>query len=87
MDSNPILHAAMMESIENQIRNNDPPETKKTLDRLMTQGHSKQDAMNLIGTVLAAEMYEILRHNRPYDAKRYIEELNRLPRAPFDEQK
>ena len=42
------LQKAILEVVENQIRENDPPETKKTLDRLLKKGYSKDDAMKSI---------------------------------------
>ena len=32
---NPHLKAAILEVVENQIRNSDPPETRQTLERLL----------------------------------------------------
>ena len=43
-ESHPYLAAAIMEVVENQIENNDPPETLETLNRLMAQGMSREDA-------------------------------------------
>jgi hypothetical protein len=42
--------------VENQIRENNPPETRRTLDRLLEEGYSKDDAMKLIGRAVAAEI-------------------------------
>jgi len=32
--SNPILYAVYMDAVENQLRYNDPPETRVTFERL-----------------------------------------------------
>ena len=40
MKTNPHLKAAILEVVDNQIRDNDPPETKKTFNRLMKEGNS-----------------------------------------------
>jgi hypothetical protein len=37
---NPALRAAIMEVVENQLRDNTPSETRPTLARLMGQGYS-----------------------------------------------
>ena len=42
--TNPRLKAAFMEVVDNQIRDNDPPETRETLNRLISEGMSKEDA-------------------------------------------
>ncbi len=74
-----------IEAIENQIRDNDPPETRITLDRLMSLGESRNNAMKYIGAVMAQEMFEILRNKLPYNEDRYIANLKNLPELPFDE--
>jgi hypothetical protein len=75
----------VIEAIENQIRDNDPPETRITLDRLMSLGESRNSAMRYIGAVMAQEMFEILRNKLPYNEDRYIANLKNLPELPFDE--
>ncbi len=75
----------IIEAVENQIRDNDPPETRITLDRLMSLGESRNNAMRYIGAVMAQEMFEILRSKKPYNEDRYIANLKNLPELPFDE--
>ena len=75
----------MIEAIENQIRDNDPPETRFTLHRLMSLGESRNNAMRYIGAVLAQEMYEVLTNKRPYNEDRYLDNLKKLPELPNDE--
>ena len=43
-ESNPHLQAAIMEVVENQLRNNDPPQTRQTYERLIEAGHSEKEA-------------------------------------------
>jgi len=74
----------MFEVIENQLRNNDPPETRKTLERLLGGGHSRQEAMRLLACVLATELFNVMKSESPYDNARYIANLERLPKLPFD---
>jgi uncharacterized protein with ATP-grasp and redox domains len=75
----------IVEAIENQIRDNDPPETRITLDRLMSLGESRNNAMRYIGSVFAQEVYEILRNKEPYNEERYLANLRNLPELPSDE--
>lgn len=65
--------------VENQIKENNPPETKKTLDRLLKKGYSRNDAMKLIGSVVAAEIYRILKSHEPFNEERYVKALRELP--------
>ena len=79
---NPRLRAAFLETVENQLRDNDPPETRKTFDRLEQEGHSDNKAMELIAAVIAAETFWILKENQPFNHDRFVNMLNRLPKLP-----
>jgi hypothetical protein len=76
---------ALIEAVENQIRDNDPLEVRATLDRLMAMGESRENAMRYIGSVFSLEVFEILKHQTPYDEKRYVAILRNLPELPFDD--
>ncbi|MGH9833212.1 MAG: hypothetical protein ACRD9Y_09355 [Blastocatellia bacterium] len=78
------LHRTLMEGIHNQIRENNPPETEATLERLLAEGFSKNEAMNLIGHVLAAEIFEVMKYQREYDQEKYVSRLHDLPQLPED---
>ncbi len=81
MKKSKILNAAIMEVVENQINGNDPPETKQTFNRLITEGYTEKEAKNLIGIVVASEIFEILKQGRPYDQKKFVSSLNALPKT------
>jgi hypothetical protein len=78
------LRYAILEVINTQIRENDPPETKQALVRLQDQGFSEQEALKLIGYVVASEVFSVLREERQYNKKKYAEALNNLPRLPWE---
>jgi len=46
---NPHLKAAILEGVENKIRNGDPPETRQTLERLLAAGYLCKQAIEMIG--------------------------------------
>ncbi len=77
---------AVVEVIENQIRMNDPPETKQTLDRLMGLGNSREESMRYIACAFAVELFEGLKNRSDFNEARYIEYLHALPDLPFDDQ-
>ena len=52
---NPHLKAAYLEVAENQLRDNNPPETRQTFERLLREGFNDHDAKVLIAPVIAAE--------------------------------
>ena len=80
--TNPRLGAAFLEVVENQLRDNNPPETKQTLDRLMTEGYSPEDAKSLIAQAVAVETYIILKKQVPFNRERFVRNLTALPQEP-----
>jgi hypothetical protein len=79
---NPHLQAAVLEVVENQLAGNNPPETRKTYERLIQEGHSEEDAKKLIGCVIAAEMFYVMKQEKPFDCTRFVKALDRLPEIP-----
>jgi hypothetical protein len=75
--------AVLLEVVDNQLRDLDPPETKQTFDRLLAEGHSPHEAKRLIAYVLASEINAMMAEKQPYDEARYIAGLQRLPDLPF----
>ncbi|MEX2479330.1 MAG: hypothetical protein WD928_00570 [Gammaproteobacteria bacterium] len=76
---------ALVEAIENQIRDGYPAETKRTLQRLMALGETRENAMRYIGCVLAVEVFEVLEKGSTFDEARYVRNLQALPELPYDE--
>ena len=76
---------AIFEAVENQMRDNNPPITKETFDRLIADGFTKNEAMKLIGFALANEISEIMNSNQPFDEERYSQNLRNLPDIPWEE--
>jgi hypothetical protein len=86
MKANKRLNKAILEVVENQLRDLDPPETKETFDRLIEEGYSEEQARTLIGFVVASELFDILKYRTPYNNERYVKALRRLPELPVDEE-
>ena len=82
MKTNRRLHTAVMQVVDNQIRHRDPPETKEALDRLLADGHSKDEARRLIGCVVVSEIFDIMTKSEPFDGERFVKALARLPAVP-----
>ncbi|MCG8699197.1 MAG: hypothetical protein MI922_14175 [Bacteroidales bacterium] len=85
MDQNDILRQQIFEIIRNQKKDNDPPETNATFKRLKNMGYSDEDADKLIGQCVAAEVFGIFKHGRPFNNKRYIKNLHNLPKEPSED--
>jgi len=64
------------------MRDNDPPETKQTYNRLIREGHSEEDAKRLIGCVVTSEIFDILKKKQEFNLQRFVQALNKLPELP-----
>jgi len=80
--TNPVLYAVFMEVVENQLRDNDPPETRTTYDRLKSEGFSELDAKKLMAQAIVAETFWIMKKKEMFNLTRFINNLNRLPAEP-----
>ena len=84
-DTNPVLRGAIMDIVHNQLRDNTPPEVRTTLDRLLADGHTREQAEELIACVVSSEIFDILKQGQPYNESRYVGALKKLPQLPWDE--
>ena len=73
----------IFEIIQNQIRNNNPPETKKTYDRLLASGIKKKEVMNLIAAVVSVEIFEIMKNKTEFNLPRFVKNMMNLPEFPY----
>ena len=67
-----------------QIRIKQPPETDQTYRRLKHEGYSSAEAIELIASVLADEIFSMLSQKREHDPARYAKMLKKLPELPPD---
>ena len=84
MESNETLREQIFEIIKNQIISNDPPETNLTYKWLIDLGYNDFETNQLIGQCVAVEIFNILKHKIPFNEKRYIKNLEQLPKKPMD---
>lgn len=80
-----MTREVIFEIVENQMREGAPPETRQTYDRLMADGHSREQSMKLIGCALTSEIFSVLKENKPFDEERYVAALKALPKLPWDD--
>ncbi len=85
METNELLREQIFEIIKNQIKANDPPETKATYDRLRKEGYDDFTTKQYLGQCVAVELFGVLKYQKPFDEKRYIKNLKALPKEPFEE--
>jgi len=52
----------------------------------MEAGHYEEKAKRLIGCVVSAEIFDILKRNEPFNLDRFVKALDNLPEMPWAEQ-
>ena len=72
MEPNEIIRKQFLQTVANQLRQNDPPETKKTLERLVESGYTQKDAKLLIAQCVAFEVFNVMKNQTPFDKDRYV---------------
>jgi len=74
----------IIQAIKKQIRQNDPPETKETFDRLRREGHAEEEVYRMLGCVMTSEIYEVMKDERVFDRDLYVRRLRSLPKLPWE---
>lgn len=82
---NPRLHLLMHELVAAQVWEGNPPEVLATAERLADSGYERHEVLHLIGSVLAREMWHLVRQREPFDEARYLAALEALPEPAYDE--
>jgi hypothetical protein len=73
-----------MDIVDNLLRDNTPPETRQTFERVIADGHTLDNARRLIGCVVSTQIYDVLAQHRPFDETAYVAALQHLP-LPWEE--
>ena len=74
---------ALLQVVDNQIRANNPPETKQTLQRLVREGYTSGEAKELIASLLVTRIHASLQEKKPFDDNLYVRQLKDLPAVPW----
>jgi hypothetical protein len=77
--ANPALTEAILAVVDQQMRDNTPPETQRTFERLVALGYAPEDARRLIRNVVAQEIFAVMQRGDVYNEQRYIAALRGLP--------
>ena len=72
------LHKIIMQAVEQQIKDSDPPITKNTFERLIKNGDDKSTAMEKITSAVAEEIFESLNQDRKINEDSYAKKLSKL---------
>jgi len=82
MKVNTELRDQIFKIIENQMKKNNPPETKLAFKRLQKEGNSEFVTKQLIGQCVALEIFRIGKFRETFNEERYIRNLRNLPKEP-----
>jgi hypothetical protein len=74
---NAELHAIIHATVETQLAEGHP-DVKAAFARLSAEGLDRHDAVHAIGSVLAGEIYGVMKSRRPHDPAEYARELKAL---------
>jgi len=78
------LQKAIIAVVDQQIDSGEPLITRQTFERLKQQGYGPDEAKKLIGYVVGAEFFNVVRRDRPYDAVGFANMLAALPKLPWE---
>ncbi|MFD1040014.1 hypothetical protein ACFQ3N_16700 [Virgibacillus byunsanensis] len=76
--ANERVKSQILETVENQLKMEDPICTTKTYQRLRESGYSGNKAKEMIGAILIEEMYLIMKDHVPFSEERYAKKLSDL---------
>jgi hypothetical protein len=74
------VHFVIHNTVENQLAEGHAAATG-ALERLMAEGLDRHDAVHAIGSILAAEIFDLLKRKEPFDPDRYDRKLRELTAA------
>jgi hypothetical protein len=80
----PELRRTILEIVENQLNDGDPPQTRQPLDRLMAGGMAEADAKTCIAGAVCVEIRDVLRNQKPFDRECHLRNPAELPKEPSD---
>lgn len=72
---NPRLKKLILQVVDNQINQKNPPIATETFERLIRAGYSRQAAKEKIAAAVVGQLYDILHDNKPFDAVEYEKAL------------
>lgn len=77
-----VVRTNLLQMVDQQLRTQDPPETRRTWRRLQAAGFSADEAREMIASVVWDEMRSMSEEDRPFDRRRFARLLDRLPDLP-----
>lgn len=78
IDEDLNLHKIMIQTVEKQIIDNDPPAAREAFERLVNKGCDEETAKEMIASIIAEEIYVMMKNDKKMDLKNYISRLQKL---------
>ena len=75
---NAELKSIIIEAVENQIKDNNPPITNITYNRLLSEGYTDKQAKEKIAAVLASYIYDVTKYDSIFDKEKHTEDLSKI---------
>lgn len=75
---NTYLKKTILSVVDNQLRDNDPPITRETFERLQTNGYTAKQAKEKIAAVLVEDIYTVISTKKPHNEQLYETRLKEL---------
>jgi hypothetical protein len=75
---NPVVHAAIHATVENQVALGEELPVRATLERLIAEGLDRHEAIHAIGSVLAEYIYDLSRQQPTDSHEVYFRKLESL---------
>ncbi|BBP80132.1 hypothetical protein PHLH7_62360 [Pseudomonas sp. Ost2] len=85
-DEEEFAESTLVQAIENQIENDNPPAAKATFNKLTLVGYERDEILTLMAHVLATEIDAMLDDDRAFDTQWYEDALRALPELPPEKQ-
>jgi hypothetical protein len=76
---NDKLMGHIIETIDNQMRDNNPKCTNEVFEKLVASGYAQDMAKKMIGAVLVEELYYVMKNEELFNEERYSDKLDKLP--------
>ena len=68
--------------IDEQLTKGQPPYVQTTLQRLISEGYSQDDAKSMMAAIVAYHMGNMINNDEPFDNSEYRRLLEELPDFP-----
>ena len=75
---NPRLRKLILEVVENQMRDNNPPITNITFNRLLSEGYTKKQAKEKIAVIVANHIYYTMKYDKPFNEEQYAKDVSEI---------